>query len=132
MSTNNSHLTPTQIKIILFLIFDRNRKTTMMKYIIIKFVISMLVIDSTMINIGAVLTHNNGGHGEKVSLGCIASCGLSCARTGELLPACMAACILIRCTDSPIADPDGAKQCSSACAQSVCARYSGNVLFPYK
>lgn len=97
-----------------------------------KFFVSMMVIELIVVNVGAVLTHNSGGYGEKISLGCIASCGVSCVKTGEFLPICLAACLLT-CSKAPKLDSDAAKQCSTTCAQSVCSKYigSGNSLFCY-
>lgn len=101
----------------------------MSKYNIGKLVAVIMVIELVMVNVGAKATHNNGDSGNKISLGCIASCVVICIRSEELFPICMAACLLGNCSNNPSSHSPAVKRCTTACAQSTCSIGSGNFLF---
>lgn len=75
-----------------------------------------------MVNGGAATTQNNGGYGKKVSLQCIAMCAAACAEAGELMPICMAGCLL-SCNKSDSAE---VKNCSNTCAKNKCSIFIGS------
>ncbi|KAK1355431.1 hypothetical protein POM88_048687 [Heracleum sosnowskyi] len=84
-----------------------------------------MVIELLMVNVGVTAaTHNNGEYGNKVSLACIASCFAICLPSEELLPVCMAACML-NCS-SPVPVSPAVTNCACTCAQSVCSKYVGS------
>lgn len=89
----------------------------------INIIATIIMIELIMVTLGAATIYEN-NNVKKVSLGCIAKCAVSCIDTGEIMPVCMAACLLT-CKGALNSDSPVVKRCTSTCAQSTCSKYIG-------